>query len=173
MSGAAHAQVFTVSGPRAQGSERTARLCPATTTIPLHISDHSHPWHLWVSDMSAVNWSTQATERPIPSILPRALELLAQGYWTLLVLLMTPTLLVAMARPKSASRLSVLVLSVLMYWSLFHFMGFGGGRFHLPVIPIIAIASSVQMYDIAGRLRERIRSDHASDELNPEPSIVP
>lgn len=116
-------------------------------------------WHLWVSDMSAVNWSTQATERSIPSIIPQALEALAQGYYMLLVLLMAPAILVTVVRPKSASPLSVLVLGVLVYWSLFHFMGFGAGRFHFPVIPLIAIAAADQLYDIAGRVRKRVRAE--------------
>ena len=114
-------------------------------------------WHLWVSDMSAVNWSTQATERSISSSVSRVLEVMAQGYWMLLVLLMVPAILATVVRPKSASPLGVLVLGVLVYWSLFHFMGFGAGRFHLPVIPLIAIAASDQLYGIVGRVRDRVR----------------
>ena len=118
-------------------------------------------WHLWVSDMSAVNWSTQATERTVSAAATRALEVVAQGYWMLLVLLMAPAILTAMARPKSASPLSVLVVGVLVYWSLFHFMGFGVGRFHIPVIPLIAIVAADLLYDLVGQARERVRIEGA------------
>ncbi len=113
-------------------------------------------WHLWVSDRSAVNWSTQQTERSVPSVVPRTLEFLAQGYWMALALLMVAAILPTVTHPRAVTRMNVLIIGVFVYWSLFHFMGFGSGRFHLPVIPLMAIVAADIVCDMAGRLRDRV-----------------
>jgi hypothetical protein len=112
-------------------------------------------WHLWVSDRSAINWSTQQTERSVPSAVSRTLEFLAQGYWMVLALLMVPAILSTVTRPRAVTRMNVLIIGVFVYWTLFHFMGFGSGRFHVPVIPLMAIVAADIVCDMAWRLRGR------------------
>ena len=108
-------------------------------------------WHLWASDMSGVSWSTQSTERVVPARLITTMKVVAQSYWAVLVVLVLSTILF---RPLRLSWLSFpgnLLPLTIVYWTLFHMLLFGDGRFHLPLIPVFAILATQTVFCVSAR----------------------
>lgn len=93
-------------------------------------------FHLWASDRYNIH----------PSIMPESyrgvvpiLWVIAQGYWTIIVI---AAALAAITRPVRSYWLKFpgLILSLtLLYWTAFHMMFHGEGRFHIQVIPLVVI----------------------------------
>lgn len=113
-----------------------------------HIVSHPEQWiallpikffHLWASDRYNI----------APSIIPEAyrgivpvLWVIAQVYWTIIVIGAT---LAAVSRPILGYWLkfpAVLFPLTLLYWTGFHMMFHGEGRFHIQMIPVVAIIAA-------------------------------
>ena len=113
-----------------------------------HVVSHPDQWiallpikffHLWASCRYNI----------APSIIPEAygrivpvLWVIAQAYWTVIVIGAT---LAAVSRPIWGYWLkfpAVLFPLTLLYWTAFHMMFHGEGRFHIQVIPVVAIIAA-------------------------------
>ncbi len=113
-----------------------------------HIANHPNQWfallpikffHLWASDRYNID----------PSIIPEsyraavpALWVVAQAYWTIIVLGAT---LAAISRPILGYWLkfpAVLFPLTLLYWTAFHMMFHGEGRYHIQMIPVVIIVAA-------------------------------
>ena len=113
-----------------------------------HIVSHPDQWiallpikffHLWASDRYNIH----------PNIIPEAyrgivpvLWFIAQIYWTIIVIGAT---LAAVSRPILGYWLkfpAVLFPLTLLYWTAFHMMFHGEGRFHIQMIPVVAIIAA-------------------------------
>ena len=110
-----------------------------------HIANHTDQWlailpkkffHLWASDRYNID----------PSIIPEgyriivpALWVIAQAYWTVIVI---AAMLGAVSRPLLGYWLKfpvALFPLTLLYWTAFHMMFHGEGRFHIQMIPVVVI----------------------------------
>ena len=111
-----------------------------------HMMNHPAEWlsilpkkffHLWATDWSGVANSTLPREYPPNTVnIPM---MIAQAYWVALALLAA---LAVFTRPLSGYWLrfpTILLPMTLAYWTAFHMMFLGEGRFHMPVIPVVAI----------------------------------
>ena len=93
-------------------------------------------WYLWVSDISSM----------APYLLPEHyqsrlgwLRVIGQSYYTAIVLatlvgLCTDNPLRYWRQPST-----LLLILTLAYWTLFHMMFHGQGRFHMPMVPVIVV----------------------------------
>ena len=115
-----------------------------------HVTDHPLSWfkllpskffYLWASD---ADWVTFARAFNLPVFqeefqqwLP-ALKWFTQLYWMAIVLM---ALAAVLTRPLRYwfSFPVVIFTALIIYWTAFHMMFFGMGRFHAQVIPVIAI----------------------------------
>ena len=110
-----------------------------------HIANHPDQWlailpkkffHLWASDRYNID----------PSIIPEsyrgivpALWVIAQVYWMVIVIAAT---LAAVSRPIRDYWMkfpAILFPLTLLYWTAFHMMFHGEGRFHIQMIPVVII----------------------------------
>jgi|TARA_B100000315_G_C14354484_1_gene485533 hypothetical protein len=96
-------------------------------------------WHLWASDMSGISWSTQSTQRSIGSGSIKIMRAVAQLYWAVLVVLVSCMMLIKPPWRFEKSYPGVLLWMMIVYWTVFHAMFFGSGRFHFPLTPVLAI----------------------------------
>ncbi len=139
-----------------------------------HIANHPDQWiallpikffHLWASDRYNIH----------PSIIPEGyrvivpvLWVIAQAYWTVIVIGAT---LAAVSRPILGYWLkfpAVLFPLTLLYWTAFHMMFHGEGRYHIQVIPVVAIIAAHLLErgrDWTAWLPERWRKSRASGTL--------
>ena len=111
----------------------------------VHILNHPREWvallpikffHLWASDRYNID----------PSIIPESyrgivpvLWVIAQVYWTVIVIGAT---LAVVSRPIWGYWLkfpAILFPLTLLYWTAFHMMFHGEGRYHIQVIPVVVI----------------------------------
>ncbi len=96
-------------------------------------------FYLWASDRYNIE----------PGIIPEsyreivpALRVIAQGYWTIIVI---GAALAAISRPILGYWLrfpAALLPMTLLYWSVFHMMFHGEGRFHAQMIPVVIIVAA-------------------------------
>ena len=95
-------------------------------------------FHLWASDWASVADSTLGRGYPEPPInLPM---LIAQAYWVLVVLIAAIAVFSKSPRYYLTAP-AVLLLLMFAYWTLFHMIFIGAGRFHMPVIPLVVIVA--------------------------------
>ena len=94
-------------------------------------------FHLWASDWSGVAYSTLPKGHP-PNLVTFPM-IVAQGYYMAIVI---AAALAAISKPIRGYWLrspAILLLITLVYWTAFHMMFHGEGRYHMQVIPLIAI----------------------------------
>lgn len=110
-----------------------------------HIISHPEQWiellpkkffHLWASDR--YDMGLGIFPEGFRVIVP-ALWVIAQAYWTIIVIGAT---MAAVSRPILGYWLkfpAVLLPLTLLYWTAFHIMFLGSGRYHIQMIPVVAI----------------------------------
>ena len=93
-------------------------------------------FYLWASDANNID----------PHIVPDAyrssipfLFILAQLYWMLIALAAIAALFTRSIRGYWLQQQALLLPLTLVYWTVFYLMFFGGGRFHMPVVPVVVI----------------------------------
>lgn len=113
-----------------------------------HIVAHPDQWlallpvkffHVWASDRYHIGYGV-LPER-YGGLVP-VLWVVAQGYWTILVVAAGA---MAVSRPIFGYWLkfpAVLFPLTLLYWTAFHIMFHGEGRFHIQMIPVVAIIAA-------------------------------
>ena len=110
-----------------------------------HIVNHPGEWlsilpkkffHLWASDR--YNISPTIIPEGLSGIVP-VLWVVAQGYWTIIVIAAGAA---AFSRPIQHYWLkfpAILFPLTLVYWTAFHMMFHGEGRYHMQVVPLVTI----------------------------------
>ena len=113
-----------------------------------HIFQHPVEWlkimpskffYLWASDRYSISPGNIPEEYRV--IVP-VLWVIAQAYWTAIV---TGAALAIVSRPIRSYWLgfpAILFPLTLIYWTAFHMMFFGTGRFHAQMIPVVAIIAA-------------------------------
>ena len=113
-----------------------------------HIVDNPAEWlsvlprkffHLWASDWAGVAYST--LPRGYPANLITFPMMVAQIYWVSIALIAAVAVFSKPPRNYWLKFPAVLFPLTLIYWTIFHMMFFGTGRFHMQVIPLIAIVA--------------------------------
>ena len=113
-----------------------------------HVVSHPEQWvallpvkfyHLWASDGYNIH----------PNLFPEAYRgivpimwVVAQAYWTLIVI---GAVGAVVSRPIAGYWLrfpGVLFPLTLLYWTAFHMMGHGNGRFHMQMVPVVVIVAA-------------------------------
>jgi hypothetical protein len=110
-------------------------------------------FHLFARDTWSVGWAQfHRLERFRPGWLKVALASVAQVYYLLALLLAS----VALLTHKFWRPLPSVIYVVIGYWIAMHVFYFGVDRFHIPILPLIAVLSSQGLITIS-RHRERTR----------------
>ena len=133
-----------VAGTFSDGSELTVYREAIELTLD-HMPRNPLEWlatlphkffYLWASDANNID----------PHIVPGAyrasipfLFVLAQLYWMLIALAAIAALLTRSIRDYWLQPQAMLLPLTLVYWTVFYLMFFGGGRFHMPVVPVVVI----------------------------------
>ena len=93
-------------------------------------------WYLWRSDISSM----------APYILPERhqlylgwLRVLGQSYYTAIILIALVGLGTNSPLRYWQQPATLLLILTLAYWTLFHMMFHGQGRFHMPMVPVIVV----------------------------------
>ncbi len=93
-------------------------------------------WYLWRSDISSM----------APYLLPkhhqshlRWLRVLGQSYYTVIVLVALVGLCTSSPLRYWRQPSILLLVLTLVYWTLFHMMFHGQGRFHMPMVPVVVV----------------------------------
>lgn len=98
------------------------------------------PFLLWLSDVAAAKWGFVQRAQPEPADLGRGPWVflgLAQAYYALILILA----LLALWQHRGADW-PIFGLAILILWTLFHILFFGGGRFHAPLYGVLAVLAS-------------------------------
>ena len=145
------------NGPGATGEQRSVwEVFPNFTELDWHqegyrlaleyMMNHPAEWlsvlpkkffHLWASDWSGVAYSTMSRGYPRDLVTP--LMMVAQLYWFAILLIATIS---TFTKPIVSYWLrfpAVLIPLTLAYWTAFHLMFHGEGRYHMQAIPLIVI----------------------------------
>ena len=110
-----------------------------------HIVDHPVQWlgilprkffHLWASDR--YNMAPFIIPEHYLKFLP-VLWVIAQLYWTIIVLAAGAAALTRSVREYWLRFPAILLPLTLVYWTAFHMMFHGEGRFHVQVIPVVVV----------------------------------
>ena len=103
-------------------------------------------WYLFRGDIEGIRWSIQGIEAKgerVPKGLMTAIEVLAEGYYLLLVAACATTLLLFLLPSKGvgAARPSfpLMGLGFIGYFTLLGLIFYGGSRYHFPVMPWVAM----------------------------------
>ena len=93
-------------------------------------------WYLWRSDISSM----------APYLLPEHhqsylgwLRVLGQSYYTVIVIVVLVGLCTNNPVRYRRRPSTLLLILTLAYWSIFHMMLYGHGRFHMPVVPVMVV----------------------------------
>ena len=112
-----------------------------------HIAEHPVEWlkilprkifHLWASDWSGVAYTT--LPRGYPANLITFPMLVAQAFWVVIALAASVAMI---TRPvRYWLKFPVILISLtLMYWTIFHMIFQGEGRYHMQIIPLVVIVA--------------------------------
>ena len=111
-----------------------------------HIVSHPVEWlivlpkkffHLWASDWAGVAYTTLPRGYPANTVtLPM---MIAQVYWTIIAFTAAVAVFTRPLRAYWMKFPANLLWLTPVYWTFFHMMFHGVGRFHMPLIPLIAI----------------------------------
>lgn len=111
-------------------------------------------FHLFKHDASAVVWNFVEPSRPYSKVLWYTLVFVAQAYYMVLLVL-TLVGFVSLRRPDVHYPDHVLALGFVLYWLAFHALGIGVDRFHLPLLPILAMYGALGALDLWRRFQDR------------------
>ncbi len=112
-----------------------------------HIINNPEQWlallpvkffHVWASDRYHIGYGL-VPER-YANIVP-ILQIVAQGYWTIIVLGATLAVFTRPIRGYWLKYPAAPFLLTLVYWAAFHLMLHGEGRFHAQMIPVVIIVA--------------------------------
>ncbi len=106
-----------------------------------------------LDDVSGVYHNIAFPFRPTPDWLWIVFRWIAQLYY-LLGLLLALFALFQYKKNKLFPHASLIFL-VIAYWTSLHMVFFGGDRFHLPILPLIFSFSSIPVWEIATRWKNR------------------
>ena len=93
-------------------------------------------FHIWASDR--YNIAPSIVPETYRGIVP-ALWVVAQLYWTVIVLAFMASLFTRSPGGYWLKFPAILFLLTLTYWTAFHMMFHGEGRYHMQVVPVVAI----------------------------------
>ena len=99
-------------------------------------------FYLYRDDVSGVVWSDTNPERPLPPAIRWGLIALAQGYYIVLMLL--SLVAVIQYRKLPGDRRWICIALPILYVTFFHTIFFGDDRYHLTVLPFLAIFAGFQ-----------------------------
>ena len=96
-------------------------------------------FHLWASDWSGVAYTTLS--RGYPADLVTLPMLVAQAFWVVVALVAMAASFTRPVRGYWLSFPAALMPLTLLYWTAFHMVFQGEGRYHMQVIPVIVIVA--------------------------------
>jgi 4-amino-4-deoxy-L-arabinose transferase-like glycosyltransferase len=99
-------------------------------------------WHLFKHDASGVVWNFRVTKRPYPRMLWYVLAFVAQGYYSILMV-MAITGFSFITRTHMHRRGYGFPLAFVFHWLAFHAICVGVDRFHIPLLPFLAMFSAL------------------------------
>ena len=110
-------------------------------------------FHLFQDDVSGVSWNFANSPNPTPGWVKIPLYAAAQGYYVLLVILA----LLAIPNRKALAAFSGygLLLTPIYAMLITHLVVIGIDRYHLPVLPLIAIFAAYSLVQIMSRTPKR------------------
>jgi hypothetical protein len=111
-------------------------------------------FHLFKHDVSGVVWNSMETSRPFPKALWHILVFIGQVYYmALMVLALVGFLSLRKSRVDYPDY--GLALGFILYWLAFHALTIGVDRFHLPLLPILAMFSALGVIHLWRRFQLR------------------
>jgi 4-amino-4-deoxy-L-arabinose transferase-like glycosyltransferase len=110
-------------------------------------------FHLFRDDVSGVTWNFTETSRPSPQWLRWILLFTTQVYYLVVLALALTTAFYR--KSLTAYAWYGLLLTPILYWIVFHLVFFGDDRYHLPILPIIAIFSAFSSSHLSENLKAR------------------
>ncbi len=102
-------------------------------------------FYLYRDDVSGVSWADRNPQQPLPAIVRMGLKLVAQAYYMALMLLALIALFSFRKLPRDGRWIYVLL--PILYQTFFHTLFFGDDRYHLPILPLLAIFAGFQATD--------------------------
>lgn len=114
-------------------------------------------WYLYRGDIEGIRWSTQGIEAKgerVPKGLWTAIEVVAEGYYLLMIAACATTLLLVLqSKGVGAARASFPLLGIgfIGYFTLLGLIFYGGSRYHFPVMFWVAMYAA----SLPEALRER------------------
>ena len=105
-------------------------------------------FHLWASDWSGVAYTTLA--RGYPADLVTFPMLVTQVFWVVVALVAAAAAFTRPVRDYWLSFPTVVMPLTLLYWTAFHMVFQGEGRYHMQIIPLIVIVA----VHVLGRSRD-------------------
>lgn len=103
-------------------------------------------FQLWRDDVSGVIWAFYGLSWSPPVWLKYAMMAVAQGYY--LALLAGAVAALWLHRKKMTFPWASFLLTPVCYWCLLHCVFFGDDRYHLPLLPLLAIGAAFTLSEI-------------------------
>ncbi len=101
--------------------------------------------NLFIKDVSGFQWISQGINDKLNNTVLKLLMIISQIYYTIMIIL-AMTGLYFYFRNRKINRINFSIPFIAIYWIIIHSIYFGKDRFHLPLIPIIAIFASYGVY---------------------------
>jgi hypothetical protein len=111
----------------------------------------------------ALSFAELPAETEIPKPIRFATYASAQVYYMLVVILLGVSLVSYLTRLRQSKPGYLLLILLILYWTAIHFIYFGSGRFHYPILPIFAGLAATVLAQIFSpeRGRQELLKDSA------------
>jgi|GEM_PF-2347902 len=102
--------------------------------------------NLFIKDISGFIWISEGINNSnLKKTILKIFIIISQLYYLIMITLFLPAIYFFYKTHKPTKE-NVLLIGTVLYWIIFHSIYFGKDRFHLPLIPVIAVFSSYGVY---------------------------